>query len=341
VRSNRPVERAAVRAVTAVFENANFLVQPVDGANDIGKDLYVDITEEQRVTGELVAVQVKGGVSYRRKNGYAIPCRIDDLDLWANSTVPIFGVVHDPDDDGLRWINLTAWARAQECPPSPMEAPLDGTFTLSSHTLEALVAEARGFIAVSGPPALVGLADTNPDIQRAAIYDAFALGRRDPRPLLLLRAAVRYLVDRESLRLAVSVLTLCVGHGDIFWHAGNWLAQEVRDTVRASFDWSYDELCQLLISADPEEYERGGMGQNVYAVVWPGGMAAREGLEDVVLRAPLESAWPALMMLVDNAGEDALDLYDRLIPSSQSLQEEPAVRELRLILVDHGYVSMY
>ncbi|MGH2911967.1 MAG: DUF4365 domain-containing protein [Solirubrobacteraceae bacterium] len=96
VRPNRPVERAAIRAVTAVFEDANFLVQPVDGANDIGKDLYVDVTEAGRATGELIAVQVKGGSSYRRRDGYAIPCNVNDLALWADSTVPIFGVVHDP-----------------------------------------------------------------------------------------------------------------------------------------------------------------------------------------------------------------------------------------------------
>jgi hypothetical protein len=65
VRANRPTERAGIRATAAVFEDANSLVQPVDGANDIGKDLYVDLTAENRVTGELIAVQVKSGTSYQ------------------------------------------------------------------------------------------------------------------------------------------------------------------------------------------------------------------------------------------------------------------------------------
>jgi hypothetical protein len=221
VRPNRPVERAAARAVTAVFEDANFLVQAVDGANDIGKDLYVDVTEAGRVTGELIAVQVKGGGSYRRKGGYAIPFSADDLALWATSTVPVIGIVHDPDGGWLHWVNLTAWARAQTTPPSPMEVLVASTWRLDARTLAAFVAEARGFLAASGPPALVGLVDPDPGVQRAAIYDAFALGRRDPRPLLLLRAALRYISDQEPLQLAISVLTLCVGHGDIFWHAGN------------------------------------------------------------------------------------------------------------------------
>ncbi len=341
IRPNRPVERAAISAVTAVFENANFLVQPVDGGNDIGKDLYVDVTEDNRATGELIAVQVKGGISYQRKDGYAVPCSPDDFDLWVNSTVPIFAIVHDPESDKLSWINLTAWARAQSRLPSPMEAPVDATFALNARTLEAFVSEARRFLAANGPPALVGLADSNPDVQRAAIYDAFALGRRDPRPLLLVRAALRFISDRETLRLAVSVLTLCVGHGDIFWHAGNWIEQRVREAVRESFHWSYEELCQLLTAADPEEYGRGGLGQSVHAVVWPFGLKVPAYLEEVVLKAPKEAAWPALMMLVEGAGDDALAVFDRLAPGSAALRDEQVVGELRLVLVEHGYASMY
>jgi Domain of unknown function (DUF4365) len=341
VRPNRPVERAAVRAVTAIFEDANFLVQPVDGGNDIGKDLYVDITEANRATGELIAVQVKGGVSYRRKHGYAIPGSPDDLDLWASSTVPIFGVVHDPEEDDLHWVNLTSWARAQASSPSPMEAPVEGTFRLDPQTLGAFVSEARSFLAASGPPALVGLADSDPEVQRAAIYDAFALGRRDPRPLLLLRAALRYMSDRETLRLAVSVLALCVPHPDIIRHAGNWIEEQVRRAVRDTFDWSYEELCQLLAAADPEEYERGGLGQTVHAVVWPFGSRVPAHLEEVVLKAPRGAAWPALMMLVEDAGDDALAVLDRLAPGSADLRGEPVVEELRLVLAEHGYASMY
>jgi hypothetical protein len=102
-----------VRAVTAVFDDANMLVQPVDGAIDIGKDLYVDVAEESRATGEVIALQVKGGQSYQRRSGSSFPCTADDIALWAASTVPIFAVVHDPESGRLPWINLTAWARAR------------------------------------------------------------------------------------------------------------------------------------------------------------------------------------------------------------------------------------
>jgi hypothetical protein len=96
-----------------------------------------------------------------------------------------------------------------------------------------------------------------------------------------------------------------------------------------------------LESADPEEYQRGGMGQNVHAVVWPPGTNSREGLEEVVLRAPVEAAWAALAMIIEDAGEDALNVYDRLVPRSRSLRDVPMTHELREILLAFRSTSMY
>ena len=36
----------------------------------------------------------------RRGSGYRIRCSTDDVALWAGSSVPIFGVVYDPERDG-------------------------------------------------------------------------------------------------------------------------------------------------------------------------------------------------------------------------------------------------
>ena len=44
------------------------VVQEVDTANDIGKELYVDIAQDGRFSGELIALQVMGGRSYRRSD---------------------------------------------------------------------------------------------------------------------------------------------------------------------------------------------------------------------------------------------------------------------------------
>jgi hypothetical protein len=63
---NRPTEKIGARVATGLFEDAGMIVQQVDQANDIGKDLFVDLADDGVFTGDLIAVQVKSGPSYRR-----------------------------------------------------------------------------------------------------------------------------------------------------------------------------------------------------------------------------------------------------------------------------------
>ena len=215
-RPGRPAERAAIRAVTAVFENAGMVVQEVDTANDIGKDLYVDLAQDGRFTGELIALQVKGGGSYRGPHGsHRLRASADDRDLRANSSVPVFGVIHDPDYDALYWTNLTSWSRSHLEEPGELTATMSN-WSLTCESLPHFLGEARQFLAASGPPALLGVADDDEEQQIRALYDAFALGRRDPRPLLLIRRSLMTLSAR-ALADAVRILNLALvtGHGDI------------------------------------------------------------------------------------------------------------------------------
>jgi Domain of unknown function (DUF4365) len=340
VRSNRPVERGGIRAVTGIFEDANMLVQEIDGAIDIGKDLYVDIVDGDEATGELIAIQVKAGESYRDGHDYAIPASPSDVSLWRSSTIPIFGVVHDP-SAGLHWINLSSWARAQPNPP-PTKVRISQAWPLEARTLVDFIAEAREYLRASGPPSLIGLADDDPTTQRAAVYDAFALGRHDARALLLLRASLRYLRDPVPLGFAIHVLALCIGHGDTFYTPRNWISPNVAGRVRQSFTWSYEETCQILAAAESEEYVRGGLGQDA-AVLACDGWAPdiEERLTEVVLKADLNAAWPALMLLVTGTHDDALVLFDRVVPRSRSLRSDPTAAELRTVLVEHGGLSMW
>lgn len=98
VRPNKVIETGALTAVRSIFESAGHIYQSVDGSNDIGKDAYVDIVEGTDVTGDLIALQIKGG-SYKRSSGWAIPCTPADRELWRTSSVPVFGFVYDPDSN--------------------------------------------------------------------------------------------------------------------------------------------------------------------------------------------------------------------------------------------------
>jgi len=109
----------------------------------------------------------------------------------------VFGIVHDAGK--LPWTNLTSWARALGSDEHPPAAPLDPAFTLDERRLPSFVNQARLYLRAGGPPALVDLASSDPARQRAAVIDAFGLARNDARPLLLVRASLRYMRDRAVL----------------------------------------------------------------------------------------------------------------------------------------------
>lgn len=129
---------------------------------------------------------------------------------------------------------------------------------------------------------------------------------------------------------------------DIFWHSLNWIDNEIRQQVRPHFDWTPKELCHLLSASGPEEWTRGGLGQDVTAIVcatW--GREIERSLEQVALEADEDAAWPALMLLVTSSGRDQLETIDRLVPRARTLGASAMVHELRATVAEHGYVSMW
>lgn len=98
--------RAAVNTLRALLERHNHIVQEIDGQNDFGEDLHVTFTEDGRVTGDMIKIQVKGGRSWQRAGGYGVPVG-HHAGTWADGNVPVFCVVHDPKTDVLHWANAT------------------------------------------------------------------------------------------------------------------------------------------------------------------------------------------------------------------------------------------
>lgn len=339
VGKSRPAEKAAVRAVQALLEDANHIYLPILGSDDVGKDAYVDITEDGEVTGDVIALQIKGGKSFRRSRGYAIPCTPKDRELWRTSSIPVFGIVHD--EGRLHWTNLTAWARALGSDDRPPSAPVDATFTLDARRLPGFLKQARAFLRADGPPALVDLASSDPRRQRAAVIDAFGLARNDPRPLLLVRGALRYMRDRAALTAAIHVLTLTVGHGDIFWTDDNWLPGAVCDAVRAELRWSPAEAEQLIAATEHGEWSRGGLGQSVHALLDADPDVNRAIERVYTTTTDNDVALRCMLILVDAARDHGLAEWTRLVDARPGAATDELTIELGSLLHESGFFTLW
>ena len=163
----------------------SWVFQPVDASNDFGKDGYVDITDDGRLTGELFSVQVKGGESWTAAGGCSIPVG-KHRDVWMYSMVPVIGVVHDPKDGRLRWANLTAALR-EDRELASVHVPA-GALLDEDEQLQVLLESVR---ATTRPGLPLALGSDSDDEQEAAVWDCFAIARRDADALVALRRCFR------------------------------------------------------------------------------------------------------------------------------------------------------
>ena len=99
----RATGRRGINAAQAFFEQNKCVFQEVAQQNDFGKDAYVDLgNDDGIVTCLCAALQIKSGPSYRTTSGNYIVPLDGHADDWRDSTVPVFGLVFDPDEDVLR-----------------------------------------------------------------------------------------------------------------------------------------------------------------------------------------------------------------------------------------------
>jgi hypothetical protein len=258
-------------------------MSPIRAADpsDYGRDLNVDVTHDDQITGGVIGVQVKSGASFHRDNRWVIPARPVDWEYWRSSTVPLIGMVYDPDADVVRWRNLTQTARSRvmlgdghlDGPPRTDElTEVEVSTVLDETSYDNFVNEVASYLAATAADdAFLLLVDANDEVRYRGIGNCWTLARRDPRPLILLRRLLPSFTGK-SLLAAISVLAHAADHPDIFWTAKNWIPLAIQQEVQASLRWQPDELADMVDRVETSDqfgahWERGGIGQSLWALM--------------------------------------------------------------------------
>ncbi len=186
--------RAAVDAFASWCTRRKWIYQPIDGGNDFGRDGYVDVSRSGSPTGELFSVQVKGGPSWRAAGGYRIPVG-KHRRIWKDSSVPVVGIVHD---ERLRWVNLTNALR--DDPECSAVFVADAARLDAPGQSDALLASVRQ----RAQDCRWGSAASPLTDQESAIWDCFALARRNAAALVALRRSFLAMDDRASRSTAIA-----------------------------------------------------------------------------------------------------------------------------------------
>jgi hypothetical protein len=250
-------ERGGVNAVRALLESHGHVVDEVDGRSDYGRDLNVDITESGEITGIVIGIQVKGDRKFVKDYWWELPANDKDRYYWAESGVPVAGVLWDPGTGEMRWVNLTEYARSHRNHRSggetlshwgvgfedfsPDRVHFYKEQVLNEETLPHMMSAMRGYAQLHFSPRMLNILDVfspDPERSRDGVLYCWVVAHTDGRALLLLRRALPSL-SGDALAQAIDLLSM-------FDKRGNWMPDDIRSEVLDSFRWSVQEVTYLI-----------------------------------------------------------------------------------------------
>jgi len=312
--------------------------------NDYGKDAYVDLTVEGMVTGLCVALQVKGGTSYRAAGGYRIPVNQEHYAVWRGSSLPVAGIVLDPDTGLLHWCNISAaLEQSRGSPPASIFVPSERILNADTLRTEFFQDMLRFTQGQTSGKSLLSLVTDSEHEQVPALWDCFALGRRDARFLVIVRHLLAVL-SGESLRTAVRILAHATPHPDIMWHQDNWIPPDVESEIRSHFRWSVDDVVLLLRAVAREEWERGCLGEDLYMLL-VADPHIKQQMESVAVecarRKLTEEADTAIYLTVYWAEDEGRERFRDLLRRNPELRDLPNLDLLADFLKEHERVWLF
>ncbi|WP_186177733.1 DUF4365 domain-containing protein [Burkholderia gladioli] len=342
ISSTRRIEREGINAAQAFFEQNNCVFQEISLQNDFGKDAYLDVTREGAFGPLCVALQIKSGRSYRTNSGdYLIPLD-SHANTWRNSTVPIFGIVYDPDDKILRWTDLTAYLRDNP-QKNTGSVPIARSSALIENSIDKEFSEAiKKYSSASGSHIALSMLSDQPEQQISAVLDAWALGRSDVRYLLLLRRIISEL-SPEATRRAIWVLSHATSHPDIFWTPDNWIPEDIKNRIRASFRWSVEEISHAFMALDAEDTGRGTLAQSLHMILLEDSLLVekmKQSVSQLLQAFKNENAIAALITMLAST-DNPSEALEEMITKHPELLEDMLIRDLRLDLREHNYINLY
>ncbi len=331
----------AVLAFREFCTRQRWVFTDVPGQYDFGRDGYLDLSNAGQLTGHCIAVQIKGGASYRRSGGYTIRADMRRRTLWSESTIPVFGIVWDPADGALYWLELTSLLRERGL-RAPLAVPASNRLDAGGADIFLNTAQR----ATAGNSIAAAFGSDDSALQEAAIYDCWGFGRHDPRYLVLLRR-VMFALHPYALDVAIWVLNNCSINPDIFKDQ-SWMTLADRRAVRQTFVWNVEEAVMLLDRVeDDDAFTRGSFSLCIYWLLV--GTDANSdlyvGLVDAATRRAAETGrihaavW-GLVLCTYWAGTDGRAAFDALVAQHPVLRDNEIARIVDADLTSFGHIEL-
>jgi Domain of unknown function (DUF4365) len=265
---------AGIFHVGKIVSACNSIFQQVDQQNDIGIDGYIEFTIDESATGCCIAVQIKSGPSYIKRGHFTLPANDAHFEYWRSHSLPVAGIVYDPEADEARWVDITGLLESNALESSTISVPDNNAFdtqTFNSFRDHFLAYRSRYADQRFLASALMDLAALGDSSRRqAGLMSLFSFHRQKIESWFYLISTLRSFYDSPLLHDVIRILCHVPGHMDIFWHRDNIFDESVRQNAHQLMQRliTPEDVSALLTAIDDENgIGRGSIGQCVRALL--------------------------------------------------------------------------
>lgn len=341
------VEREGVNLARSIVEAANCIFQEIERRNDFGNDAIIELVEGEDVRGICLAAQIKSGTSYCTETECIIPSTKGHFDYWHKHTLPVIGIVYDPTEKCAYWTFIT------EILKQDPQRVTKGPFTIRFAKNEINRFDLEGFqqfflpqflkktIRLPRDRSIRFINSESTTMQHIGLQSLFYGYRNEPETWELLISILKNKTKADIHPYLVYLLSLVPGHGDIFWHSENIIAESVRNGIREEIlKFEKNEVKKLIGFVGEEGIERGTLGQCVEAII----SLVQDKMRILKEITEDESAghrirYIALFLLAYYSGNEA----ERLLVTFNSLEGELAALAKNLLeqVKTYGFIYLY
>jgi len=341
------VEREGVNCARSVVEAANCIFQEIERRNDFGNDAIIELVEGEDVRGICLAAQIKSGASYCTATECTIPSTQGHFEYWHKHTLPVIGIVYDPSEKCAYWVFITGILKHDP------QRVTKGPFTIRFNKSEINKFDLEGFQLFFLPQFLKksirlprdrSIRFVNSDsstMQHIGLQSLFCGYRNEPEIWEYLISVFKGKNQTDIHPYLVYLLSLIPGHGDIFWHSENTIADSTRKEIRSKIaEFEKNDVKKLLGFVGDDGIQRGTLGQCVEAIislVQGNVRILREITEGETDEYPVRSI--ALILLVYYSGNEAESLLKNLKNLDGELGD--LVKDLRDQVRTYGFIYLY
>lgn len=275
-KQNKSTEFLGVDYVAQIVNSSNSIFNKIDGSNDVGLDGYIEFVENESATGLCIGVQIKSGNSYQTGNGkyVQVPSDLNHFEYWKSHILPLAIIVFIPEDELAYWVDLSSYLKNNG---------LKGPYTIRTSKENVFSADTfpdfyKNFLAAKENynadwnfgKALKGLLpDKDRNRRIDSIKSLFYFHRNEIESWYYLINQFTIETDFEIERLLIFTFRHFITHGDIFWHKGNIIDDNVIEYAKGLVKEKFTEkeIAKLLRHIDDAGITRGSMGQNIYPLI--------------------------------------------------------------------------